>query len=400
MPSLASPSTAASNAPRARSTGIRPHLLLVITEDWYYWSHRRAVAQAALEAGYRVTLASRFADHRARIEADGVETADIRMRRSGRNPLGEAAAVADLARLYRRLRPDVVHHVAIKPVLYGSVAARAARVPGVVNAVSGLGYAFTGRGPAAAVFGAFARVAYRVALRGPRTWTIFQNDDDRQHFVRLGLVRPERTVLIAGSGVDLSRFRPVPEPPGVPAVLYAGRMLWSKGVGDLVEAVRRLRADGVAVRLVLAGHSDTDNPEAIPDAQLRAWAASGDAEWDGRTDDVAAAMAAAAIIVLVSEREGVPKVLVEAAGAGRAIVATNVPGCRDVVSDGVNGRLVPVHDPAALAAALGELLADPALRASMGAASRRRAEAEFAEPIVVGQTLATYRRALAATSAP
>ena len=377
-----------------------PHLVLVITEDWYYWSHRRAVARAALAAGYRVTLASRFVDHRARIEADGVETVEVAMRRSGRNPLGEAVAVADLARLYRRLRPDVVHHVAIKPVLYGSVAARLAGVPAVVNAISGLGYAFTGTTAAARAFGTLARAAYRVALRGPGTWTIFQNDDDRQHFVRLGLVRPERTVLIAGSGVDLSAFRPVPEPPGVPGVLYAGRMLWSKGVGDLVEAARRLRAGGTVLRLVLAGHSDTDNPEAIPEAQLRAWVAAGDAEWGGRTEDVAAAMAAAAVVVLASEREGVPKVLVEAAGAGRPIVATDVPGCRDVVSDGVNGRLVPVHDPAALAAALGELLADPALRASMGAASRRRAEAEFAEPIVVGQTLATYRRALGAASAP
>ena len=200
--------------------------------------------------------------------------------------------------------------------------------------------------------------------------------------------------------MDLSAFRPVPEPPGVPGVLYAGRMLWSKGVGDLVEAARRLRAGGTVLRLVLAGHSDADNPEAIPEAQLRAWVAAGDAEWGGRTEDVAAAMAAAAVVVLASEREGVPKVLVEACGAGRPVVTTDVPGCRDVVADGVNGRLVPVHAAAALAAALGELLADPALRASMGAASRRRAEAEFAEPIVVGQTLATYRRALGAASAP
>lgn len=368
-----------------------PHLVLVITEDWYYWSHRRAVGRAALAAGYRVTLASRFTDHRARIEADGVETVEIAMRRSGRNPLGESAAVADLARLYRCLRPDVVHHVAIKPVLYGSVAARLVRVPAVVNAISGLGYAFTGQGRRARLFGLLARAAYRVALKG--TWTVFQNDDDRQHFVRLGLVRPERTVLIAGSGVDLAAFTPRPEPPGVPAVLYAGRMLTSKGVGDLVEAARRLRARGVALRLVLAGHSDAANPEAIPEATLQAWADGGDAEWAGRTDDVATAMAAAAIVVLPSEREGVPKVLVEACGAGRAIVTTDVPGCRDVVADGLNGLLVPVHDPAALADALGTLLADAGLRARMGAAGRHRAETEFAEPIVVGQTLDTYRRA-------
>ena len=370
-----------------------PHLMLVVTEDWYYWSHRRAIGQAARAAGYRVTLASRFAYHRARIEADGVETADLALRRSGRNPLGETLAVVDLVQLYRRLRPDVVHHVAIKPVLYGSVAARVARVPAVVNAISGLGYAFTGQGRQARLFGHLARAAYRLALRGPHTWTIFQNDDDRQHFVRLGLVRPEQTVLIAGSGVDLATFCPAPEPPGVPAVLYAGRMLTSKGVGDLVEAARRLRAAGTSLRLVLAGHSDAANPEAIPEAQLRAWAASGEAEWVGRTDDVAAEMAAATVVALPSEREGVPKVLVEACGAGRPIVTTDVPGCRDVVTDGANGLLVPVHDPEALAAALGTLLADAGLRARMGTAGRHRAETEFAEPIVVGQTLDTYARA-------
>lgn len=377
----------------------RPHLLLVITEDWYFWSHRRSIARAALDAGYRVTLASRFGDLRARIEADGVDTVDLAMRRSGRNPIGEAAAVLDLVRLYRRLRPDVVHHVAIKPVLYGSVAARIARVPGVVNAISGLGYAFTGRSRTARVFGVLARSAYRFALRGPRAWAIFQNDDDRQHFVNLGLVRPERTVLIAGSGVDLTAFTPAPEPPGAPAVLYAGRMLWSKGVGDLVEAARRLRARGTALRLVLAGHSDSDNPEAIPESRLQEWVAAGEAEWSGRTNDVATAMAASAVVVLASEREGIPKVLVEACGAGRPIVATDVPGCRDVVADGVNGRLVPVHDPAALAEALGALLADPEMRGRMGAAARVRAETEFAEPIVVGQTLDLYRRALESHSA-
>ena len=384
----------------ATRTGERPHLLMLITEDWYFWSHRRAIAAAAVAAGYRVTLASRFDRHLDDVRALGVEPLEVKMRRQGRSPVGEALAVLDLASHYRRLRPDIVHHVAIKPVLYGSVAARLAGVRGVVNAISGLGYAFTARDRQARAVRSAALLAYRVALRRRGTFTIFQNPDDRAFFVDRGLVTPGSAVLIRGSGVDLDAFSVQPEPSGDPVVLYAGRMLWSKGVGDLVEAVRLLRLGGTPVRLVLAGHSDTDNPEAIPDAQLRAWVAAGDAEWGGRTEDVAAAMAAAAVVVLASEREGVPKVLVEACGAGRPVVTTDVPGCRDVVADGVNGRLVPVHDPAALAAALGELLADPALRASMGAASRRRAEAEFAEPIVVGQTLATYRRALGAASAP
>ena len=372
-----------------------PHLLMVVTEDWYFWSHRRSIAARALEAGYRVTLASRFGGHRDLVEAMGVETVDIAMRRSGRSPLGEARAVLDLARTYRQLRPDVVHHVAIKPVLYGALAARLAGVRRVVHAISGLGFAFTGAGAKARAFGAVARGAYRGALRGAGARTVFQNDDDRDHFVEAGLVRPEQTVLVRGSGVDLAAFTPGPEPAGRPVVLYAGRMLWSKGVGDLVAAVPLLRAAGHDPRVVLVGHSDTANPEAIPEATLHAWVAGGLVEWWGRRSDMPAVLASAHVVVLGSEREGVPKVLLEAAGAGKPIVTTDVPGCRDVVEDGVNGRLVPVHDPGALAAALGGLLADPALRARMGAASRDRAVAEFSERLVADQTLAIYRDLLA-----
>ena len=370
--------------------GPRPHLVFAITEDWYFWSHRRSVAAAALEAGWRVTLASRFSDHRDRIEAMGVETADLPVRRTGRNPVGEAAAVAALARLYRRLRPDVVHHVAIKPVLYGSWAARLAGVPRVVNAISGLGYAFTGAGPEARAYRVFATAAYRSALRRRGTRTIFQNDDDRSYFVDAGLVRPEDTVLIRGSGVDVEAFRPGPEPDGPFTALYAGRMLWSKGVADLVEAVPWLRSDGHDVRVVLVGHSDAANPEAIPPATIRGWESEGLAEWWGRRDDMPSVLAEAHVVVLGSEREGVPKVLLEAAGAGKPIVTTDVPGCREVVEDGKNGFLVPVHDPPALASALGRLASDASLRARMGAASREKALAEFSERQVARETLAVY----------
>ncbi|MEM1115322.1 MAG: glycosyltransferase family 4 protein [Bacteroidota bacterium] len=373
--------------------------MFVITEDWYFWSHRRSIAAAALKAGWRVTLAARFADHRDRIEAMGVETVDLPIARTGRNPIGELAAVAALARIYRRLQPDVVHHVAIKPVLYGSWAARLGGVPRVVNAISGLGYAFTGADRKARLYGALATTAYRSALRRPGTRTIFQNDDDRAHFVDAGLVQPEHTVLIRGSGVDIEAFRPGPESHAPVTALYAGRMLWSKGVGDLAEAVPLLRQEGHDVRVVLVGHSDAANPEAIPPARLRAWEAEGRVEWWGRRDDMPAVMSEAHLVVLGSEREGVPKVLLEAAGAGKPIVTTDVPGCREVVDDGVNGFLVPVHDAPALAEAVGRLAADPALRARMGAASRAKAVAEFSETQVARETLAIYDDLLATVPA-
>ena len=367
-----------------------PHLLMVITEDWYFWSHRRSIARAALDAGWRVTLASRFADHRARIQALGVATVDLPIDRSSRNPFAELSAIRQLAALYRRLRPDVVHHVAIKPVLYGSWAARLAGIGHVVNAISGLGYAFTGTDLKARFFGRLARAAYGSALRPPGTRTIFQNDDDRALFVRLGLVRPEQTVLIRGSGVDTEAFRPSAEPDGPFTALYAGRMLTSKGVGDLADAVPLVRARGHEIRAVLVGHSDAANPQAIPPDTLRAWEAEGRVEWWGRRDDMAEVMRSAHAVVLGSEREGVPKVLLEAAGAGKPIVTTEVPGCREVVDDGHNGFLVPVHDAPAIADALVALASDPQLRARMGTASRARAIAEFSEEQVAADTLAIY----------
>lgn len=367
-----------------------PHLVLLITEDWYFWSHRRSVAVGALAAGYRVTLVSQYDAHRERIEAMGIHTVESPLVRTGRNPVGELRAVNGLARLYRLLRPDVVHHVAIKPVLYGSWAARLAGVPRVVNAISGLGYAFTGTDPKARIYRSLATAAYRSALRQPGTRTIFQNDDDRGYFIDRGLVQAEHTRLIRGSGVDVDEFRPRPEPDGPAVVLYAGRMLWSKGVGDLAAAVPLLRQRGLDPRVVLVGHSDEANPEAIPPAQIRTWEAEGLLEWWGRRDDMAEVMAGAHIVVLGSEREGVPKVLLEAAGAGKPLVATDVPGCREVVEDGENGFLVPVHEPAALADAVGRLVADPSLRDRMGAASRDKAIAEFSEDRVTRETLAIY----------
>lgn len=384
--------------PAVRKSRAAPHLLLLITEDWYYWSHRRSIARAAREEGFRVTLASRFGTLRDAIEKDGVTTQPIRLRRQGRGPFGEMQAIADLVQQYRRLRPDIVHHVSIKPVLYGSWASRLAGIDGVVNAISGLGYAFTGSDRRAQLYGRLAQAAYRSGLRRSGTYTIFQNEDDRRYFVARGLVAVDQTVLIRGSGVDLDVYSPRPEPAGVPVVLYAGRMLWSKGVGDLVAAVPILRRRGMTFKVVLIGHSDSDNPEAISPEQLRAWESEGLVAWLGRRDDVADIMSTSHIVVLTSDREGVPKVLLEAAAAGKPIVATDVAGCREVVDPGRNGFLVPVRSPGALADALGTLINDSGLRARMGAESRRKAEAEFSEERIVGETLALYDRILSAPS--
>lgn len=368
-----------------------PHLLLVVTEDWYFWSHRRPIARAALAAGYRVTLAARFGAFRGAIEALGVRTEPIALRRTSRNPVSEAWALGDLVALYRRLQPDIVHHVAVKPVLYGSLAARLAGVPRVVNAIAGLGYVFTGSSAQGSFLARGVLAGYRAALKGRRTMTIFQNEDDRNLFVQRALVARERTVVIRGSGVDTHAFQPTPEP-AFPVVLYAGRMLWSKGVADLVRACEILWRQGLSFRLQLVGHADEGNPEAIPEQVLRQWASRSEVDWGGRREDMPQVMQEATVVVLASEREGVPKVLLEAASSGRPIVASDVPGCREVVEPGVNGLLVPRKDPGALAAALGALLENAALRAKMGEAGRRKAEREFSDDLVAAQTLTVYGR--------
>jgi glycosyltransferase involved in cell wall biosynthesis len=370
----------------------RTSLLFVVNVDWFFLSHRLPIARAAAEAGYDVTVAAADTGQAGRIRAAGLRFVPLELSRKGIGPVSEARALARLVSLYRRERPDIVHHVTIKPVLYGSLAARAAGVPVVINAVSGLGYAFTGEGRR--TLRAVVQSLYRAGLSNPRAHTIFQNPDDMELFVSRRLLRAPQAVLIRGAGVDCAEFRVRPEPAGPPIVLLPARMLWDKGVGAFVEAARLLRARAVPARFVLVGDSDPGNPTAVPVSTLEAWVREGVVEWWGARDDMPDVLSQAAIVVLPSRREGLPKVLLEAAACGRAIVATDVPGCREAVLHGRTGLLVDYGDSAALAEAIAQLAAEPALRTKYGRAGRALAEREFAVERVVSETLALYRRVL------
>ena len=372
---------------------INKHLLMVVNVDWFFLSHRLPIALAARAAGMRVTVAAADTGRRQEIEKHGLHFEPLRLTRGMSNPWADSRTLFSLIGLYRRLHPDIIHHVTIKPVLYGSLAARLVSNAAVVNAISGLGYVFSGAEMARWIR-RLSSSLYRIALGHPRSKTIFQNQDDLNDFVRARAVTPGNAVLIRGSGVDCAHFQPVPEPAGPPVVVLASRMLWDKGVLDFVNAVQLLRAQGVAARFTLVGDVDPDNPASIPRAQLEQWRDAGIVEWWGARTDMNAIMQQATIVVLPSRREGLPKVLIEAAASGRPIVTTDVPGCREVVRNGVNGLLVPVGDVPALAAAMGELLADPALRNRMGQAGRQRAESEFAIELVVDQTMDVYRSLL------
>ncbi len=369
----------------------RPKLLFLVTEDWYFVSHRLSLAIAARDAGFEVSVASRAGAHVQTIQDAGLKFIPFALSRRGGNPVTE---IARLTWLYRSERPTVVHHVALKPVLYGALAARLAGVPQVVNAVAGLGWLFMSGGLAARMVRPSVRGVLARLLASPVSRTIVQNQDDHALLVRCG-VPADCLRLIRGAGVDTVEFSPVTAPPTPVTVVLAARMLWDKGVGEFVAAAAQLHADGVTARFVLVGEPDPANPSSIPRASLLAWHGRNGLEWWGRRDDMPAVLKMAHIACLPSYREGLPKSLLEAAACGLPIVTTDTPGCREVVINGDNGFLVPVRDSSALAMALNKLIADAELRRSMGERSRTRALVEFQQVRVNEETLAVYRECLA-----
>lgn len=373
-----------------------PRLLYLITEDWYFWSHRLDLARAAREAGYDVIVATRVTHHGERIRGEGFQLEPLEMVRRSRNPFREVIAVAELVRLYRRVKPDVVHHVAMKPILYGSLAAWLTRVPSVINAFAGLGYAFMDERNELLRW--CVKTAFRTVLRVSHSVALVQNQDDQDRLVGEGVVPASRARIIAGSGIDVAVYSMQPSPSGIPVVVLPARMLWDKGVGEFVEAARRLKQKGVHARFILVGRRDEHNPAAIPEIRLKEWVQAGGVEWWGHREDMPAVYAAAMLVVLPSYREGLPKVLLEAAACGKAIVATDVPGCREIVRDRFNGLLVSPRDSTALAAAIEELLSDQALREVMGRRSRTRVLAEWSSPRITEQVLGLYRDMVTASA--
>jgi glycosyltransferase involved in cell wall biosynthesis len=364
-------------------------VLLLLLEDDFRLS-RRALARALEARGAEVIVMT--APDRTAECPERVRIVDWGLRRGGLHPLGELRALAEVVRAYRALRPTIVHHVHLKPVLYGGIAAALCGIP-ALHMINGLGYLSMSERRGAREMFRVVLALLRIVLRRGRT--VVQNDDDRDMLVRHGVVAPGRISIIAGSGVDVARFAPAPEPPGPPIVLYAGRMLREKGVVEFHEAARRLRASGEAARFVLVGTPDPANPGSIDEAELRRWAGGGVVEWWGHRDDMPAVMAAASIVCVPSYGEGRSKVLMEAAAAGRPIVTTDVPGCRELVRSPAEGRLVPPRDAGALADAIASLLRSPEARAAIGQRGRVRAEREYADAHIVAQTLALYDAVLA-----
>ncbi len=370
-----------------------PALLFVVTEDWYFVSHRLPLARAAKAAGYRVMIASRFGSHEASLRAEGFETIPLKLRRRTASIRQEIAAVVELRRLYRAHRPVIVHQVALKPVALGAIAAWMLRDVWLVNAIAGLGVSGSTQSRAARVRRALVLFVLRRILRRRASAVLVQNSTDRALLTERGGVDPGRITLLCGAGVDLEEFVASPEPDGVPVFLFAGRFLWDKGVADFVEAARLLRGEGHPARFVLVGSADADSPGSVPLDAIQSWSKDGVVEQWGRRSDMPAVLANASVVCLPSRYgEGVPKILLEAAASGRPVVTTDWPGCRDAVHHGETGLLVAPGDVGALADAMRTLLVDPELRRRYGAAARQLAEREFDVRRVVAQTIDCYRR--------
>lgn len=372
-----------------------PRLLYLVTEDWYFCSHRLPLGIAARERGYDVTVATRVQRHAGPIRAAGLNLVPLQWSRHGHNPFKELSTLREIVRVYRRERPDIVHHVAIKPVLYGSIAARIAGTRAVVNAIAGLGYLESSSDLRARLLRRVVEPGYRVLLDRPNSRLIVQNPDDRSALMQHGIVDGSRVALIRGSGVDISRFTPLPEPEGTPLVVLPARLLRDKGVIEYVEAARRLRAEGVTARFALVGEPDLKHPAAISRADLDRWQAEGAVEIWGWREDMVEVFQQCHLVCLPSYREGLPKALLEAAACERAIVTCDVPGCREIVRDGDSGLLVPSRDSASLAMALKRLLQDQTLRRRMARRGRERAVEEFSVERVVADTLNVYQECLA-----
>lgn len=366
-------------------------VLFVANRAEFFFSHRMPIAHAAMEREFEVHVATPHDPYVSNLEDQGLTWHELEFEGKSLNPVQELRTLIHLVQLYRKVDPVLVHHIAFKGVLYGSIAARIENIPNVVNLFTGLGHLFSEDTLKIRFVRWFVLQVSRFGFGHPRSRTIFQNPDNIDAFVERGVLDREQVRLIKGSGVDIDIYEPEPESKETPIVILASRLVWDKGIGEFVEAARQLHQDDIDARFALVGKSDPLNPNAVPEDQLEGWDNEGVIEWWGFQENMPRIFADTHVVCLPSYyREGVPKVLIEAAACGRPIVTTDMPGCREIVHDGENGFLIPPKDSTALAEALRTLLTDSALRTEMGREGRRIVKEEFSLESVVRDTMDVY----------
>lgn len=367
-------------------------LFVVVNVDWFFLSHRKDIALRAQKCGYDVTIVTKDTGKRNAIEALGLRVIDLPINRSGQNIMEELHTCCFLYYLYRREKPDIVHHVGLKIILWGTFAAKLAKTHGVVNAISGLGIFFS-EGNKSFVSRLLPKVL-RYSHHRKNLIVIFQNEEDKGLFLKNKIIKEKQAFMIKGSGVDLNQYCYMPEPNGGKIkILLTARMIVEKGIFVLTEAALKLRVQYQdKIEFLLCGGLD-DNPKAIKEEELKRVCDGTYIQWLGYRTDVLELLKQSHIVAFPSfYKEGLPKSLIEATAVGRPIVTTNSIGCKETVVDGYNGYLIPIKDSEALAEKLRVLLDDENLRKNMGRNSRLLAEKYFSIENVIQRHLEIYRK--------
>ena len=373
---------------------VNKKILFIVSEDWYFLSHRFNLARAAIEGGYQVALLAKISSHREFLESSGLTVFDWSLDRRSANPIKELRALWQIVKTVYLYSPNLIHAVALKPIIYASIACRWVGMRRHIFALGGLGFIFNSATWLAKILRPPIILLLRMAFSGEHSLVIVQNSDDLQKLLSLKVVSKRNIRLIKGAGVDTKIFIPQIESSVIPLVVLPGRLLWSKGVGDLVTAASNLKTKGVKARFALVGERDPHNPECIPQSQIDTWEEQGMVEIWGRRDDMSVVINQASIVCLPSYSEGLPKALLEAASCARPIVAYDIPGCRGIVLNEDNGFLVPLRNQLFLENALEILINDPDLRKKMGERGRLKIINEYSQELIAEETLRVWDEAL------
>jgi len=366
-------------------------IIYFVSEDWYFYSHRLPIAREAFNKGFKVVVATRINKHEDLIKSEGFELYPISINRGSLNPLSDLKTIFSLYKCYKKYNPDIVHQVAIKPVIYGTIVARLFGSIKIINAITGLGFVFVSDSIKAKIIRFFVHKMFRSLFSIKNLSLILQNKDDLNYFVTNNLMDENRISVIRGSGVNIETFvNSKIKKPIQPTIMLASRMLWDKGVGEFAKAAKIIKEQRLNVRFVLVGGTDSKNPSSISINQINEWTSSGVLEYWGKRADMVNVLNQSSIVCLPSYREGLPKVLLEAASCEKPIIATNVPGCREIVRAGENGILVEPKDVESIEKAIKYLVENPKEIEKMGKKGRQIVVENFSEKIVVSETLKLY----------